>query len=183
MKNNEEHELDDLLPEELKGDIVPEIDPAKLFDEKEYATIIIGSEGMSKKDTSNADYVTALVSTKSTREEKDEALIALKENNAQSFILNAIAKTKNLDQKALLIAACWETGLDFSKDYLVFIELIGHENFLVSFEAFTVIQEMEAEIDESTLKTALEMLNKFKKANEITINDAKELIKQKLSAQ
>lgn len=63
MKNNEEHELDDLLPEELKGDIVPEIDPAKLFDEKEYATIIIGSEGMSKKDTSNADYVTALVSS------------------------------------------------------------------------------------------------------------------------
>ncbi|MBK6985941.1 MAG: hypothetical protein IPH32_14865 [Bacteroidetes bacterium] len=107
---------------------------------------------MSKKTLSNADYVTALVSSKSTREEKDEALIALKENNAQSFILNAIAKTKNLDQKALLIAACWETGLDFSKDYLVFIELIGHENFLVSFEAFTVIQEMEAEIDESTLK-------------------------------
>ena len=183
MKNNEEHELDDLLPEELKGDIVPEIDPAKLFDEKEYATIIIGSEGMSKKDTSNADYVTALVSTKSTREEKDEALIALKENNAQSFILNAIAKTKNLDKKALLIAACWETGLDFSKDYLVFVELIGHENFLVSFEAFTVIQEMESEIDESILKTGLEMFNKFKKDNEITINDAKELIKQKLSAQ
>ena len=100
----------------------------------------------------------------------------------ESFF-DAIAKTKNLDQKALLIAACWETGLDFSKDYLVFIELIGHENFLVSFEAFTVIQEMEAEIDESYLKTALEILNKFKKANEITINDAKELIKQKLSAQ
>jgi hypothetical protein len=42
---------------------------------------------MSKKDTSNADYVTILVSSKSTREEKDEALIALKENNAQSFII------------------------------------------------------------------------------------------------
>ena len=181
MKNNEDNELDDLLPDELKGDIVPEIDPTKLFDENEYSTIIIGSEGMSKKDTQNADYVTALVSSKSSREEKDEALIALKENNAQAFILNAISKTKNLDQKALLIAACWETGLDFSKDYLVFINLIGHENFLVSFEAFTVIQEMEAEIDQSTLKAALDMLNEFKKGNEITINDAKELIKQKLS--
>lgn len=182
MKNNEDDQLDDLLPDELKGDIVPEIDPAKLFDEKEYATIIIGSEGMSKKDVSNADYVTALVSSRSSREEKDEALIALKENNAQSFILNAIAKTKNLEQKALLIAACWETGLDFSKDYIVFIDLIGHENFIVSFEAFTVIQEMEADIDKSTLKTALEKLNKFTKANEITISDAKELITQKLSA-
>jgi hypothetical protein len=171
------------LPEDLKGDIVPEIDPAKLFDEKEYATIVIGSEGMSKKDTHNADYVTLLVSSKSTREEKDEALIALKENNAQDFIINAISKTKKLDQKALLIAACWETGLDFSKNYLVFIELIGHENFIVSFEAFTVIQEMEAEIDQSTLKTALDMLKAFKKGNEITIKDATELITQKLSAE
>ncbi|MBI3520258.1 MAG: hypothetical protein HY062_13005 [Bacteroidetes bacterium] len=85
MKNNEDNELDDLLPEELKGDIVPEIDPNKLFDENEYSTIIIGSEGMSKKDTQNADYVTVLVSSRSSREEKDEALIALKENNAQAF--------------------------------------------------------------------------------------------------
>ena len=183
MKKNEDDNLDDLLPDELKGDIVPEIDPTKLFDEKEYATIIIGSEGMSKKDTSNADYVTVLVSSRSSREEKDEALLALKENNAQAFIINAIAKTKNVEQKALLIAACWETGLDFSKDYLVFVELIGHENFIVSFEAFTVIQEMEAEIDESTLKLALDMLNKFTKGNEVTINDAKVLIKQKLSTE
>ncbi len=90
------------LPEDLKGDLIPEIDPEKLFDEKEYATIIIGSEGMSKKDTGNADYVTLLVSSKSTREEKDEALKLLKENKAQSFILSAITKTKNPAQKR-----CW----------------------------------------------------------------------------
>ena len=182
MKNNKDHNIedfDDLLPEELKGDIVPEIDPEKLFDEKEYATIIIGSEGMSKKDTSNADFVTALVSANSTREEKDEALIALKENNAQPFMINAIAKTKNLSQKALLIASCWETGLDFSKDYKVFIDLIAHENFLVSFEAFTVIQEMEAEIDADTLQTSLSDLKKIKNPS-VSVIDAIELIEQKL---
>jgi hypothetical protein len=169
------------LPEELKGDIVPEIDPAKLFDEKEYATIIIGNEGMSKKDTSNADYVTILVSSKSTREEKDEALIALKENNAQSFIISAIAKTKNSAQKALFIASCWETGLDFSKDYF-FINLIGDKDFLVSFEAFTVIQEMEAEIDEATLKQSLEYIEEFSKEPSVSVTDAIQFIEQKLNA-
>jgi len=74
MKNNEENEFDGLLPEDLKGDIVPEINPEKLFDENEYSTIIIGNEGMSKKDTNNADAITILVSNKSTREEKDEAI-------------------------------------------------------------------------------------------------------------
>lgn len=179
MNKNEDLNIDD-LPEDLKGDIIPEIDPTKLFDEKEYATIIIGGEGMSKKDTSNADYATVIVNTKSTREEKDEALLHLKENNAQTFILSAISKTKNLDQKALLIAACWETGLDFSKDYLIFIDLICHENFIVSFEAFTVIQEMEAEIDTATLNTSLAKLKKVKEPS-ITILDAIQLIEQKLN--
>ena len=181
MNNKEDFNIDD-LPEDLKGDIVPEIDPEKLFDEKEYATIIIGSEGMSKKDTSNADYVTVLVNSKSTREEKDEALKVLKENNAQAFILNAITKTKNLGQKALLIAACWETGLDFSKDYLFFIELITNKDFIVSFEAFTVIQEMEAEIDNTTLQSSLTILKKVKEPS-VTITDAIELIEQKLTSE
>jgi hypothetical protein len=181
MINKEDFNIDD-LPEDLKGDIVPEIDPEKLFDEKEYATIIIGSEGMSKKDTSNADYVTVLVNSKSTREEKDEALKVLKENNAQSFILNAITKTKNLGQKALLISACWETGLDFSKDYLFFIDLISSKDFTVSFEAFTVIQEMEAEIDKTTLQSSLTLLKKVKDQS-VTLSDAILLIEQKLNAE
>jgi len=181
MINKEDFNIDD-LPEDLKGDIVPEIDPEKLFDEKEYATIIIGSEGMSKKDTSNADYVTALVSSNSTREEKDEALKALKENNAQAFILNAITKTKNLSQKALLIAACWETGLDFSKDYLFFIDLISSKDFIVSFEALTVIQEMESEIDKTTLQSSLALLKKVKEST-VTLTDAIQLIEQKLNAE
>jgi len=179
--NIDEKELPEDL-EDIKGGLVPEIDPEKLFDEKEYATIIIGSEGMSKKDTHNADYVTVLVSSSSTREEKDEALKVLKENNAQSFILNAIAKTKNLKQKALLVAACWETGLDFSKDYLFFIDLIGHEDFTVSFEAFTVIQELEAEIDTDTLNKALEVLQKIKSPG-LSVTDAIQFIEQKLTTE
>ena len=180
MKNNADNnidDLDDLLPEDLKGDIVPEINPEKLFDENEYSTIIIGNEGMSKKDTNNADAVTALVSSKSSREEKDEALKFLKENNAQAFILSAITKTKNSAQKALIIASCWETGLDFSKDYAFFINLIGDKDFLVSFEAFTVIQE----IDEATLKQSLDTLKKVKEPN-VSVTDAIQFIEQKLNA-
>lgn len=181
MKNNEDNELDDLLPDELKGDIVPEINPEKLFDENEYSTIIIGSEGMTKKDTDNTDAVTVLVSSKSSREEKDEALKHLKANNAQAFMMNAISKTKNSEQKAQIIASCWETGLDFSKDFNFFVDLIGDKDFHVSFEAFTVIQEMESEIDTSSLTLALEKLKKIKEPS-ISVTDAIQFIEQKLNA-
>ncbi len=161
---NNKNNIND-LPEDLKGDLIPEINPEKLFDEKEYSTIIIGSEGLSKKDTNNADAITILISNKSSREDKDDALKYLKENNAQSFILNAITKTKNPSHKALIIAACWETGLDFSKDYLFFINLICSNDFLVSFEAYTVIKEMETGIELSTLKQAITLLKQVKEPN------------------
>ena len=135
---------------------------------------------MTKKDTNNADYITTLVSKNSTREEKDEALILLKENKAQPFMISAVTKTKNPVQKALLIAACWETGLDFSKNYDFFIDLICSDDFTVSFEAFTVIQEMEAEIDMAILNKSLDQLKKVKDPS-ISVNDAIELIEQKLN--
>lgn len=169
------------LPDDLLGDIVPEIDPKKLFDEKEYSTIIIGSEGMSKLDTTNADDITTLISARSTREEKDEALINLKKNKAQDFIMQAIFKTKKLDHKALIVSACWETGLDFSNYYLDFIDLINHSDFVVSLEAFTVIQEMETPIDTETLKKSLEKLSANKTPNQ-SVLDAIELISNHLNS-
>jgi hypothetical protein len=177
---NGSDDLDDLLPEDLRGDIVPEIDPKKLFDEKEYSTIILGSEGMSKKDANNADLLATLISNKSTREEKDYALLRLKENNAQDFIVTAISKTKKPELKAQIVAACWETGLDFSKHFPFFIDLVASSEFTVSFEAVTVIQEMETEIDPVVLQQSLDKLLLVKNPN-VCVNDAMEHIRQKLN--
>lgn len=176
----DEKNLPEELPDDLKGDIVPEINPEQLFDEEQYSTIIVGNDVASKKDLDNADYMTTLVSSKTTREEKDEALIKLKENKAQAFILNAIAKTKKPEQKALVVAACWETGLDFSKDFLFFIELICSNDFHVSLEALTVIQEMEINIEADKLQKALSLLTQLTSPNS-SVLDAIEFVNQKLT--
>lgn len=177
----DEKNIPEELPEDLKGDIVPEINPEQLFDEEQYSTVIVGNDAVGKKDLDNADYVTILVSPKTTREEKDEALIKLKENNAQAFMLKAITKTKKPELKALVVAACWETGLDFSKDFLFFIDLICSNDFHVSLEAFTVIEEMESIIEKPQLKQALDLLNKVETPN-MSVNDAIDWIKQRLEA-
>lgn len=169
----------DIPEEDLKGDIVPDIDPAKLFDEKEYSTMIIGSDAAGKKTEENADLATILVNPNTSREEKDEALIRLKQNNATSFLIDAIKRTKEPEYKAILLAACWETGLDFSKDYLFFIEQLLDKDFHVTFEAFTVIQEIESEIPKDQLEQALEILKKGDSSNPY-IADSIELINNHL---
>ncbi len=167
------------IPDDVKGDLVPEIDPKKLFDEKEYATIILGSDTAGKKDLENADCAVILVSHSTSREEKDEALKQLKENDARTFLKNAIDRTKKPEQKAPLIAACWETGLDFSSDYLYFAELITHSDFYVSFEAFTVIQELET--SREILEQTLNILESAKKPHENTLA-AIEYVRSQLNA-
>lgn len=169
------------IPDEIKGGLVPEINPEELFDEKQYSTIIIGDDTINKKDSVNADFIATLVSPRTTREEKDEALISLKENNAQAFMLSAITKTKKPEQKAIVIAACWECGLDFSKDFLFFIDLICSNDFHVSLEAFTVIQEMETIIDKERLQKARELLNNVESPN-MSVKDAIVFVNQQLDA-
>ncbi len=168
------------LNEDLSGDIIPEINPEKLFDEKEYSTIIIGNDSTNKKDIELVDYITIMISPKTSREEKDEALLALKQPKAKEFLINAISKTKKTEQKTVLIAACWEIGLDFSSHYQFFIDLICTNNFLVSFEALTVIQEMEAEITKEEERLAIEKLTKVNEPN-VSVTDAIELITNKLN--
>lgn len=145
-------------PDDLMGDIVPEINPEKLFDEKEYSTIVLGSDEKSKHDEDNADYLTIIIGHSSSREAKDEALSKLKDNKAQAFMMQAISRIKNSDHKAATIAACWETGLDFT-DYLPqFIELINDTNYLVSLEAFTVIEEMAPNLKQEKVAQAIQQL-------------------------
>jgi hypothetical protein len=147
-------------PDDLMGDIVPEIDPQKLFDEKEYSTIVLGNEETSKNDENNADFLTIIIGHSSTREEKDAALLKLKENKAQAFMMQAISRIKKPDHKATTIAACWETGLDFSAYLTQFTELVNDSNYLVSLEAFTVIEEMAANLNQEQVLQSIQALEK-----------------------
>ncbi len=183
-ENNEQIEKID-IPEELKdellGDLVPTIDPEKLFDENEYSTLVLGSENTIKKDTDSIHAIEVLISKTSSREEKDEALIQLKENKAQGVLVNAIEQVKKAEQKAQLVAACWETGLDFGNYFLHFITLTIQPDYIIALEALTVLQEMEADIDTDRLQKALVQLQKSKNQSDIVM-EAIALVEGRLSA-
>lgn len=168
------------LTDDLLGDIVPEINPEKLFDENEYSTLVLGSENTLKKDTNSIHAIEVLISKASTREEKDEALIQLKENKAQGVLVNSIEQVKKAEHKAQLVAACWETGLDFGNYFLDFIELTTNANYVIALEALTVLQEMEADIDVARLQKALTQLQAIQKTT-VIIEDAIALVEGRIA--
>ncbi len=132
---------------------IPEIDPAKLFDKENYNTLIVGKE--EPLEESAKDKVTAvieLLSSKETKELKHDTLKILKEENALDLLMKAINKSKNQLVKQHLVAACWEADLDCSKQLSYFVDLALHNDFNVTLEATTVIQEMLGPFDTEELK-------------------------------
>jgi hypothetical protein len=143
----------------------PEIDPAKLFDESEFNTIIVGKEGV-LIPSDKSEYLVLLDET-STREEKDEALKQIKEQNDPKLLVDAIRNLADPKKKAILISACWETGMDFSSHLIFFTELACADDFAVAMEASTVILESES-ISKADADKAIEIVNRKLDTNPTT---------------
>jgi hypothetical protein len=82
--------------------------------------------------------------------EKDEEIILaikkllsdLTNQSSANYIVEAIHSAKNNKVLKLLVSSCWENKLDFSEYLPEFVSLVLSGNFEVSFEAFTVIENM-----------------------------------------
>ena len=155
-------------------------DPEKLFNEEEYSTLIINREGFSKKENSSADLIEGLLEKEISREESETIFSQLKQNGATALLVDAIKKAARVEEKTKLTAACWETGLDFSADFLMFVELACHDDFQLALEALSVVESTEAVFPEEILKTALDIAQSGGKKNPQLVNDLIDNLKQRM---
>ena len=130
------------------------IDPAKFFDKENYQTIIVGKEEETETENSK-DKILALIellSSKETKDLKHDTLKILKEAKGLDLLMKAINKSKNQLVKQYLVAACWEADLECTKHLSYFVDLALNNDFNVTMEATTVIQEMQGPFNGEELK-------------------------------
>lgn len=133
----------------------------KLFNETEYNTITIGKEeGAAEAPLKEPGFVKTLLSLldSGNPEDKDNALDLLKKENAVDFLIEAVKSTQSNDKKAVLLAACWESGLDFKGHHEFFMEYALHINPLVSLEAITVLETNRINIPKADLQGLIDRL-------------------------
>jgi len=94
-------------------------------------------------------------------------LSELKDKESVKVLVAAIKNEKYSEQRAELVACCWQNGLTYN-DYLpFFIDLVILEEFLVAFEAFTVIENMFGNIEEEVIDIeVIKINNALKNADE-----------------
>jgi hypothetical protein len=149
-------------------------DPKKLFNEEEYSTLIINRDGFSKKQNDVADLIHTLLEKNTTRLESEEIFKILKEKNAQEVLVNAIKQCERLSEKIKLTCACWESCLDFSNHFLFFVELACNNDFALSMEALTVVENCEEPvINQEVLTQALVIAKNSKSPNTALLEDLK----------
>ena len=157
-------------------------DPKKLFNEEEYHTLLINREGYSKKENDVADLIHTLLEKNITRPESEEIFKTLKEKNAQAVLVNAIKQCDRVSEKTKLAAACWESCLDFSNHFLFFVELACCADFMLSMEAYTVVENCEEPIiSEEALTQALLIVKNSKSPNTAILEDLKNNITLRIS--
>ncbi|MEO6903941.1 MAG: hypothetical protein ABI315_12450 [Bacteroidia bacterium] len=140
-------------------------DLTKYFDSNQYVTTIIGSEE-EKKAEPNEDKISTLVSLltdPSNKVVKEQTLITLKKEKAGEVLLLAIAKPSTKTVRNLLVAACWESEINFSKYIPFFILLALDTDYLVSLEAITTIENMEGPFVKEDIKAAIKKVKEHQK--------------------
>lgn len=107
------------------------------------------------RESGNSGYVPILIELlhASDNPEIKQKIISLlsdlKHSDAIPKIVDAIQNIKYASELRDLVATCWENGLDFSQHLNLFVDLVIKEEFLVAFEAFTVIENMSGKIDDA----------------------------------
>lgn len=136
-------------------------DLKKYFDSKEYITAVIGASADDNAPPVNESKVSTIISLltdPANKEVKEEALVTLKKENGAELLLTAIASPKSNANKHLLVAACWESEINFSKYLPFFILLALSDDYLVSLEAITSIENMEGPFDPNHIKDGIKKI-------------------------
>ncbi len=87
----------------------------------------------------------------------------LKESDAIPLIVDAIRNLRFAPELKDLLATCWENGLDYSQYLSLFVDILIDGDFLVAFEAYTVIMNMTSTIDQAKIDIEIDRLEEVVK--------------------
>ena len=137
-------------------------DLKKLYDSNEYLTKIIGiNTGVESSEDETEEKISAIISLLTdpeNKELKEQTLLVLKKSNAGDLLLSSISNQAVKNKKHILIAACWESEINFSSKLPFFINLVNASDYLVTLEAITVIEHMEGPFSKTDLEKGIKKL-------------------------
>lgn len=82
----------------------------------------------------------------------------LRDKGCVPYLINAIKDKKYSSNLVILVSACWQSALDFTEHLPDFIDVVIHENYLVSLEAISAIENMRDDLDANDVRPLVRKL-------------------------
>ncbi|MDX2413802.1 MAG: HEAT repeat domain-containing protein [Bacteroidales bacterium] len=101
----------------------------------------------------------------------------LKKKEVIPVMIDAISDKNYQGIRKELIASCWQSGLDYHKNIMIFMNIALKDDYASAFEAFTVIEDCIGDISDAERARCVKKLNKgLEKTSEEKLPLIKELI-------
>ena len=88
-------------------------------------------------------------------------LSQVKHKDAVPELIRGIKDSKYSAIKGALLSCCWQNGLDFSDDIVLFIEIIEKEDYLTAFEASTIIENLPFKVNSNIASIAIQKIDEI----------------------
>jgi len=83
----------------------------------------------------------------------------IKVKDAAAAIVHALEHTDMGDDFTPMVAACWQSGLDFSEYLPTFIKIFTDRDYQAAIEAFSVIEQSMGDASDAMQKKCIKMLD------------------------
>jgi len=101
----------------------------------------------------------------------------LKDEGSKEVLIQAIGNERYRLIRQELISLCWENGLDYTPYFEFFVDLVLEGDYMESFEAMTVVENLEGTLPKETSTRIIEKLQRaFPGAKEEKVGYIQELI-------
>jgi hypothetical protein len=154
-------------------------DPKRLFDSKDYSTVIVNRDGFTNKDNEVANLMSEIVECSKQTIDTFDAFAKLKTLNAASEMVKILGQSGDADDLGRLVAICWESGVDFSTYMTFFSALVCHPDYSVAMEALTVIEESEGPFKKEDLDGAMKVATEASTSNVGLVEDLVAILKNR----
>ncbi|MBN2662499.1 MAG: hypothetical protein JXR68_02515 [Bacteroidales bacterium] len=85
-------------------------------------------------------------------------LCDIKCSDATNLLIDFINNKDFFEIRKELVSLCWQTGLDFAKYFMYFVDLFIKTDLQTAFEAFTTIEYIELEKNDPVINLAIDKL-------------------------
>lgn len=118
-------------------------------------------------ETGNSEYLPALIELLNNHESDEikdkvaKVFSEIKHTNAVPYLVKAIEDNRLAGIREVLVRTCWENGLDYTNYFSTFVDLLINGDYMVAFEAYTLIENSEGTLSKAS---AMEYISRLKEA-------------------